>query len=177
MLRAALLLALSLTACAGPTPASTVRGAPPPPPPDPARATKWEGGLATVLRTDAEAQAYRAREAAQAPADPSRGVVMGSIDRRAIRQVISDHAAELRSCYEEQLAIDPTLAGTVSVKWVIDDSGRVSGEPRVVALTPATPRADALAACMMSRIVTWEFPRPRSGGIAVVTYPWVFRRR
>jgi hypothetical protein len=27
----------------------------------------------------------------------------------------------------------------------------------------------------MSRIVTWDFPKPKGGGIAIVTYPWILR--
>jgi hypothetical protein len=28
---------------------------------------------------------------------------------------------------------------------------------------------------MMDRIVTWQFPKPKGGGYAVVTYPWILR--
>jgi hypothetical protein len=29
--------------------------------------------------------------------------------------------------------------------------------------------------CMMSRIVSWEFPKPKGGGVAIITYPWILR--
>ena len=29
--------------------------------------------------------------------------------------------------------------------------------------------------CIMSRIKTWEFPKPKGGGMAIVTYPWILR--
>jgi hypothetical protein len=28
---------------------------------------------------------------------------------------------------------------------------------------------------MMSRITSWQFPKPKGGGIAVITYPWILR--
>ena len=41
-------------------------------------------------------------------------VVMGSIDKELIRKVIQDHAAQIRYCYEQQLAINPKLQGDLS---------------------------------------------------------------
>jgi hypothetical protein len=29
--------------------------------------------------------------------------------------------------------------------------------------------------CMRSRIQSWQFPKPKGGGIAVITYPWILR--
>jgi hypothetical protein len=28
---------------------------------------------------------------------------------------------------------------------------------------------------MMARIQSWEFPKPKGGGMAVITYPWILR--
>ena len=46
--------------------------------------------------------------------------VMGSIDKELIRKVIQDHAAQIRYCYETQLAINPRLQGKVAIKWIIN---------------------------------------------------------
>ena len=57
-------------------------------------------------------------------------VVMGSIDKELIRKVIQDHAAQIRYCYEKQLAINPRLQGKVAIKWVINADG-VGSSPQV----------------------------------------------
>jgi hypothetical protein len=28
---------------------------------------------------------------------------------------------------------------------------------------------------MMDRIQSWQFPKPKGGGVAVITYPWILR--
>jgi hypothetical protein len=100
-------------------------------------------------------------------------VVMGSIDKELIRKVIQDHAAQIRYCYEQQLAINPRLQGKVAIKWIINADG-VGSSPQVD--HSATTLDDAkVHACMMSRITSWAFPKPKGGGIAVITYPWILR--
>ncbi|ACL66793.1 FHA domain containing protein [Anaeromyxobacter dehalogenans 2CP-1] len=99
--------------------------------------------------------------------------VMGSIDKELVRKVIQDHAAQIRYCYEQQLAINPRLAGKVSIKWVIQTDGSATS-PQVD--SGATTLEDAkVHDCMMSRITSWQFPKPKGGGIAVITYPWILR--
>jgi hypothetical protein len=99
--------------------------------------------------------------------------VMGSIDKELIRKVIQEHAAQIRFCYEEQLAVNPKLAGKVAIKWVIDADGNASNATVDVGST--TLNNDKLHQCMMVRIVSWQFPKPKGGGIAVITYPWILR--
>jgi len=100
-------------------------------------------------------------------------VVMGSIDKELIRKVIQDHAAQIRYCYEQQLAINPRLQGKVAIKWVINGDG--SGTNAQVD-HGATSLEDAkVHECMMARITSWAFPKPKGGGIAVITYPWILR--
>ena len=100
-------------------------------------------------------------------------VVMGSIDKELIRKVIQEHASQIRYCYEQQLAINPRLQGKVSIKWIINADGSASS-PQVDA--SATTLDDATVhKCMMDRITSWAFPKPKGGGIAVITYPWILR--
>jgi hypothetical protein len=99
--------------------------------------------------------------------------VMGSIDKELIRKVIQEHAAQIRFCYEEQLAVNPKLAGKVAIKWVIDADGNASNA--TVDASSTTLASDKVHQCMMARIVSWQFPKPKGGGIAVITYPWILR--
>jgi hypothetical protein len=99
--------------------------------------------------------------------------VIGSIDKELIRQVIKEHAAQIRFCYEEQLAVNPKLAGKVSINWTIDADGNASNANVVKDGTSMVD--DKVHQCMMARIVSWQFPKPKGGGIAVITYPWILR--
>jgi hypothetical protein len=100
-------------------------------------------------------------------------MVMGSIDKELIRKVIQEHAAQIRFCYQEELAVNPKLAGRVTIKWVIDAEGNASNAS--VDAGSTTLASDKVHRCMMDRIVSWQFPKPKGGGIAVITYPWILR--
>jgi hypothetical protein len=100
-------------------------------------------------------------------------VVMGSIDKELIRKVIQDHAAQIRYCYETQLAINPRLQGKVAIKWIINADG-IASNPQIDG-SATTLEDDKVHQCMMSRITSWQFPKPKGGGIAVITYPWILR--
>jgi hypothetical protein len=101
--------------------------------------------------------------------------VLGAIDPELIRKVIRDHADQVRYCYEQQLTLNPKLGGKVAIKWQINADGRASA----TVLDPGVPiDSDGLRTvgeCIMSRIRTWEFPKPKGGGMAIVTYPWILR--
>ncbi|GEJ55925.1 adventurous gliding motility protein GltG [Anaeromyxobacter diazotrophicus] len=101
--------------------------------------------------------------------------VLGAIDPELIRKVIRDHADQVRYCYEQQLTLNPKLGGKVAIKWQINADGRASA----TLLDPSVPiDSDGLRTvgeCIMSRIRTWEFPKPKGGGMAIVTYPWILR--
>jgi pSer/pThr/pTyr-binding forkhead associated (FHA) protein len=100
-------------------------------------------------------------------------VVMGSVDKELIRKVIQDHAAQIRYCYEQQLAVNPRLQGKVSIKWVINGDGSASSAQ--VDRAGTTLEDQKVHDCMMARITSWQFPKPKGGGIAVITYPWILR--
>ncbi|HTP25127.1 MAG TPA: adventurous gliding motility protein GltG [Anaeromyxobacteraceae bacterium] len=101
--------------------------------------------------------------------------VLGAIDPELIRKVIRDHADQVRYCYEQQLTLNPKLTGKVAIRWQINSNGFSSNT--MIDRTNTTPDAalERVADCIMSRIVTWEFPKPKGGGMAIVTYPWILR--
>ena len=99
--------------------------------------------------------------------------VQGAIDRELIKKVIQEHASQIRYCYEEQLKINPRLQGKVAVTWVINADGSASGAKIDGS---ATTLDDAkVHECMMARIQSWAFPKPKGGGFAIITYPWILR--
>jgi hypothetical protein len=101
--------------------------------------------------------------------------VLGAIDPELIRKVIRDHADQVRYCYEQQLTLNPKLAGKVAIRWQINSNGFSSNTMIDRTNTTADGALEKVAECIMSRIVTWEFPKPKGGGMAIVTYPWILR--
>ncbi len=99
--------------------------------------------------------------------------VRGSVDRELIRKVIQDHAAQIRYCYEQQLAINPRLQGKVAITWAIEGDGSVTNSK--VDRSATTLADSSVLECMLSRVRTWRFPRPAGGGVAIITYPWILR--
>jgi Gram-negative bacterial TonB protein C-terminal len=100
-----------------------------------------------------------------------------SIDRELIRQVVRSHLSELRACYEAFL-LHPgdagvALAGKVAVRWVVDPDGSVS-KAEVKQASPGF--SEKLSGCVTTAVLTWRFPKPRGGGVALVTYPFIFKK-
>lgn len=97
-------------------------------------------------------------------------VVLGSLDKQLIRTVIHSKRGQIRYCYESQLSRYPTLAGKVAVKFVINSEGAVSTS----SVAQSTASHAELDSCIVSRVRTWVFPKPKGGGVVIVTYPFIF---
>lgn len=104
---------------------------------------------------------------------PADAEVRGALGRDVIRRVVRRHVSEVRACYEQGLAVDPTLAGAVSVSFFIGGSGTVDSA-QVSASSLAGPQATAVSDCVVARVRTWVFPAPDGGGVVAVNYPFVF---
>jgi len=98
--------------------------------------------------------------------------VTGSMDPELIRRVVRSHHDQLKYCYDNALTKNPKLTGKVSVRWIITEGGTVASS-NVVNSTTNTRELDQ---CIAGRVLTWIFPKPKGGGVAVVTYPFVFKQ-
>ena len=63
------------------------------------------------------------------------------------------------------------MSGKVTIKWVIGPQGTVT-QVNTLASTLGNKRVES---CINARVKSWNFPPPKDGGIAIVTYPFVFR--
>jgi hypothetical protein len=94
--------------------------------------------------------------------------VQGDLDRVIIRRYIRRNIQKITYCYEKQLIGNPTLAGTVAVRFVIGPTGAVAD-------VTATGLDDTVAGCVANAIKDIEFPRAVGGGAVQVNYPFTFR--
>ncbi|MEW5848437.1 MAG: AgmX/PglI C-terminal domain-containing protein [Myxococcota bacterium] len=99
-------------------------------------------------------------------------IVEGALDKGLIRQVIRDHLAQIKYCYERELAGSPGLAGKVLVKFVVGSAGTVIS----ATVAESTLRNATVESCMTQRVRSWVFPRPHGGGVVVVSYPFILRQ-
>jgi TonB family protein len=99
-------------------------------------------------------------------------VILGSLDKEIIRRVIRDNIAQVRYCYEKELVREPGLAGKVGVKFVIGAQGMV--QTAQVAETSLNNKN--VESCVLTRVKSWVFPKPKGGGIVIVTYPFIFKQ-
>lgn len=90
--------------------------------------------------------------------------------------MVRAHVEELRACYEAELvrAADagavPT--GKLVARWVVGTDGAVTSV-QFPSTVPGT--GQRFTACVTDAMLGWRFPRPKGGGVAVITYPFVFR--
>jgi TonB family protein len=90
----------------------------------------------------------------------------GQLDKAIIRRIVRQSLSRIRYCYEKELVKDPTLAGTVTVTFTIDQRGSVA-----TASASGMPVVDA---CVASAVRSLVFPKPSGGGVVNVTYPFTF---
>jgi hypothetical protein len=100
------------------------------------------------------------------------GGVVGSVAPEEIRRVIRSHASEIRGCLEQHREIHPRERGKITLNWRIMPDGSVSS---VSVARAGTTMCRALADCFARRVMTFKFPRPTTGEVAMVEYPWTLR--
>jgi hypothetical protein len=99
-------------------------------------------------------------------------IVLGSLDKEIIRRVVRENQAQIKYCYEKELTTTPGLFGKITMKWVITGTGTVSQAK----VEQSDMKSKAVEDCIARKIQTWRFPKPKGGGIVIVTYPFVFKQ-
>jgi hypothetical protein len=95
--------------------------------------------------------------------------VSGRLPPEAVQRVVRQNFGRFRLCYEGALMSNPTLAGRVTVRFVIGRDGAVSSVEN-----GGSDLADAGAvSCVVRAFYGLSFPQPE-GGIVTVTYPISF---
>lgn len=100
----------------------------------------------------------------------SEPITISPFDKAAIDRVVKTHLSAIRYCYQSELTKSPALSGKVVIKFVIARDGTVSQ-----ASVKSSSLNNAITEqCITSKFMRMRFPRPKSDGIAVVAYPFVF---
>lgn len=92
----------------------------------------------------------------------------GDLDKPVIRATVARALPKIKACYEQALAANPALAGTVHTQFFIAPNGGV--------ITSSASGVDpAVATCVAAIIKAVEFPKPAGGGGVLVKFPFTFR--
>lgn len=97
--------------------------------------------------------------------------IEGGLDKDVIARVINSQLGEIRYCYERQLAANPELYGKVVVRFAIDGGGIVATQR----VSLSTLKSAMVEGCILRRVASWQFPKPKGGTTVLVTYPFLFK--
>jgi TonB family protein len=104
-------------------------------------------------------------------ADANGSVVDEGLTKDEVGEVIHRHLSEVRYCYESAMIRTPDIEGKLMTNFTINGQGVVKSA-EVKSSTLPDPRLDD---CIIRRLATWKFPKPRGGVDVSVTYPFIFK--
>ncbi|MDR0331435.1 MAG: TonB family protein [Chitinispirillales bacterium] len=113
---------------------------------------------------------YRDKDAVVIDYDGSHRSGIGR-SRASIQHVIMQNMATLRDAYNRRLRDKPGLSGKITVKFAIDEFGKV-----IFAQVVESTMADSeLERTVVDRVKSWNFDKiDKPGDVTEVTYPFVF---
>lgn len=101
---------------------------------------------------------------------PGKTIIQGSLSKEEIGRVIRRNLARFKYCYEKQLNANPNLQGKIAVYFTIAPTGDVAD----ASVRETSMNEENVESCVVKVMRSLKFPKPRGGGIVVVTYPFVF---
>lgn len=100
-----------------------------------------------------------------------RTITKGCLNEQQVGRVLSRVQNQARYCYEKELTRNPNLAGKVTAFFIIGATGAV----QTAKVAGSTMNDAAVEDCLVRVIQRLRFPPCQGGGIAEVTYPWIFK--
>src|SRR6185437_3266226 len=93
--------------------------------------------------------------------------IVGSLDTDDISRVVRTNEGTVKACYERALEGKPTLAGRVTIQFVIAGDGSVEAS-RLDSSTIGSPSTEA---CIVETACAWRFPKTQGGGPVTAPIP------
>ena len=98
--------------------------------------------------------------------------VDGGLDRDQIIAVINRNRGQIVYCYERGLQSQPNIGGRVAVSFIIGPNGRIN----TANVAQSSLASKTVENCMLSKMKTWQFPRPVGNVNVDVLYPFELMR-
>ncbi|MBR58831.1 MAG: hypothetical protein CMH54_12530 [Myxococcales bacterium] len=96
---------------------------------------------------------------------------LGTVDRGDVASRIRRRKSAIRTCYERTLKKNPTAEGKITIQFTIGMAGRITD----ISVVTNSTNDSGLQQCIMSKMKTWKFPRPK-GGSVTFQYPFILRK-
>lgn len=103
--------------------------------------------------------------------DLAQATVDEGLSREEVGRVIHAHFKEIRYCYESSLIRNPNNEGKVILDFSISGGGKVSSAKVQDNNLPDI----RVSECIVAKLKTWGFPKPKGGVEVAVSYPFVFK--
>jgi hypothetical protein len=100
-----------------------------------------------------------------------RTITKGCLSEQQVGRVLSRVHNQARYCYEKELPRNPNLSGKVTTFFIIGSTGAV----QTTKISASTMNDAQVEDCLVRVIQRLRFPPCQGGGIAEVTYPWIFK--
>lgn len=97
-------------------------------------------------------------------------IVLGALDTDQVNLTEPSQVSQIRYCLPHEFTKNPEFSGRVVVKFVIAKDGSVSS----ASIKPSTLNNIAAEKCILERFRRFQFPKPKDGGIVIVSYPFIF---
>ncbi len=98
-------------------------------------------------------------------------VLEGGISKYAINATIAKYLNQVRRCYEAELKNKPELQGLVEMSFEINAEGRLN----FAKVSRTTLESPPVETCISTKMMDWQFPKPKGGVIVPVKYPFMLR--
>lgn len=102
-----------------------------------------------------------------------RPVVSNTSDKLPVDAVIKRHMAQISYGYNKELPANPTLAGKITIKFVIAKDGTVSSATVKESTMPGEA-GKRVGDALCSEFKKFQFPEPKDGSSVIVNYPFEF---
>jgi hypothetical protein len=99
-----------------------------------------------------------------------RATVSGGLPPEVVQRIVRQQFGRFRLCYEQASRVEPGIAGSIAVRFVI----AVDGSVGTVVATPGTLKHAGLQGCVQRIFHVLSFPRPEGGGLVTVSMPLQF---
>jgi TonB family protein len=96
--------------------------------------------------------------------------VRGTLDKEIIRRIVRRNINQVKYCYDQALAKYPKLDGRLLAQFTIAGNGQVIAS----VVQNSTLGVASVDLCVVQAIRRWQFPAPTGGGLAIVSYPFLF---
>lgn len=121
-------------------------------------------GVSTGEKTEKKVRAV-VQDSAPQDLDP------GDLDPGQVAAKIRQYRGAMVACYEAALKRNASLAGKITLRFSVNQAGKVSH----VEIEVDTVHDDDFAKCIVERAQSWRFPAPKGGGEVQFAYPFIFQ--